>query len=637
MSDLIRDAPIGQFIRFITNNRLLQYPEERPDFECPTVYADPDKDFEAKIFLSLTSASSPSQEKTADLKKDFEDAEKVGVEPAEAPPAEERLTSSGLRRFDLERVETSQTGVRGDLEKAISSRELSRIGTREALSHAHTQVELQQAFSEAAAASLFEQSSRTIVPQRTSDGIILVDWYTTDDPDNPQNWSFGKKMFASTLIYLYTLAVYMGSAIYTPSAEGVMKEFDVSTEAASLGLSLYVLAYGIGPLIFSPLSEIPVVGRNPPYMTTMAIFVVLCVPTALVENFAGLLVLRFLQGFFGSPCLATGGASLQDMYSLIKLPYVLCLWAFAATCGPAMGPIISGFSVAAENWRWSLWEMLWLSGPVFLMMFMFLPETSSSNILLRRAQRLRKVTGNHRLKAQSEIDQASMRPNDVAFEALVRPIQLIVQDPAIGFTAVYVALCYGIYYSFFEAFPLVYIAEYGFNVGEMGLTFLSITVGVVLAIIVYYAYIYYVVEPDIMKNGLGLPERRLIPALIASFFLPAGLFLFGWTGNGHVPWIVSVIGIMIFTTGVFALIQCIFVYLPLVYPQYAASLFAGNDFARSLLACAAIMFSRPMYLGMGIGPGTSLLGALTAACIGGIFVLYFFGAKLRSRSKFSAK
>lgn len=48
-------------------------------------------------------------------------------------------------------------------------------------------------------------------------------------------------------------------------------------------------------------------------MITFGIFVILCVPTALVNNFAGLLVLRFLQGFFGSPCLATGGASLQDL------------------------------------------------------------------------------------------------------------------------------------------------------------------------------------------------------------------------------------------------------------------------------------------------------------------------------------
>ena len=202
------------------------------------------------------------------------------------------------------------------------------------------------------------------------------------------------------------------------------------------------------------------------------------------------------------------------------------------------------------DWHWSLWEILWLSGPIFLSMFFFLPETSSGYILLHRARRLRKLTGDNRLKAQSEIDQANTTPRDVVYEALVRPAQLIFMDPAIGFTAGYVALCYGIYYSFFEAFPLVYIALYGFNIGEMGLTFLSITVGVIISIVIYYAYIWYIVEPDIIKNGLGAPEKRLLPAIFSSFCLPAGLFIFGWTGNGSVHWIVSVIGIMIFTIGV---------------------------------------------------------------------------------------
>src|SRR5437870_5142703 len=107
------------------------------------------------------------------------------------------------------------------------------------------------------------------------------------------------------------MAVYMGSSIYAPSELGIMKQFGVGEQAASLGLSMYVLGYGIGPILFSPLSEIPLIGRNPPYMLTYAIFVILIVPAALVNNFAGLIVLRFLLGFFGSPCLATGGASLQ--------------------------------------------------------------------------------------------------------------------------------------------------------------------------------------------------------------------------------------------------------------------------------------------------------------------------------------
>lgn len=648
MEALIRDAPIGQLLRWMTGNRVLLYPEERPDFQCPICYADPEEAAAAQK-ASITSPSSASANLAT---PDPADEKKEGLEPAESDDGEPRdrglSGATGLDRPTLERLETIRSAVENgrrpsedavvgeDVQRVVTaSQNLARTGTRATLQASHTHADLEAAFT---ASTLAKEPSRPVIPQRTSDGIILVDWYTTDDAENPQNWSQGKKAFAAFWICAYTLAVYMGSAIYAPSVYGVMAEFDVGPEAASLGLSLYVLAYGIGPLIFSPLSEIASIGRNPPYMITMALFVILCVPTALADNFAGLMVLRFLQGFFGSPCLATGGASLQDLYSLIKLPYVLCLWAFAATCGPAMGPVISGFSVPAENWRWSLWEILWLSGPIFIAMLLFLPETSSANILLRRARRLRKLTGNPNLQSQSEIDQANTKPRDVAFEALVRPIQLIVMDPAIGFTAGYVALCYAIYYSFFEAFPLVYIELYGFNVGEMGLTFLAITAAVLVSIAIYWAYIYWVLEPEIRAHGLGAPERRLVPALYASVLLPAGLFIFAWTGNtGETHWIASVIGIFVFTIGVFILMQCVFVYLPLVYPQYAASLFAGNDFARSALAFAAVMFSRPMYLGMGIGPGTSFLAALTAACVVGIFLLYFYGDRLRARSRFSAK
>lgn len=77
------------------------------------------------------------------------------------------------------------------------------------------------------------------------------------------------------------------------------------------------------------------------------------------------------------------------------------------------------------------WEMLWLSGPICLMMVLSLPETSSANILLRRARRLRKVTGKDNLLSQSEVDQAGMSPSDVAYEALVKPWQINALDPAV--------------------------------------------------------------------------------------------------------------------------------------------------------------------------------------------------------------
>ena len=141
-------------------------------------------------------------------------------------------------------------------------------------------------------------------------------------------------------------------------------------------------------------------------------------------------------------------------------------------------------------------------------------------------------------------------------------MQILIQDPAIMFAAVYTSLVYGIYYSFFEVFPLIYIGLYHLNFGQMGLAFLSIAVATALAIIIYFSYLYFILEPNIKANGFGPPEQRLLSALYGSFLLPIGLFLFDGTANGHIHWIVSVVGIGIYAFGVFIVLQCIFLYVP---------------------------------------------------------------------------
>jgi MFS transporter, DHA1 family, multidrug resistance protein len=631
-TSLVRDAALGQIIRWATKGRLLKYPEEEPNFELPAGYGLTEEKRASSVPLSAAStnaATSPAQE------KDIEDV------PLTPPSQLERNNT-------LRNIETA-----ADPEALASTgaeRNLSKITSRAQMSHVNTRAELEQAYTNATAQeSIKQQQSRPIAPTRTSDGTILVDWYSTTDEANPQNWSHTKKAIVVLQIYFYTLAVYIGSAIITPSQPYIEHKFGISAEVASLGLSMYVLGYGIGPMLFSPLSEMPVIGRNPPYIVTFSIFVLISIGISFVNNFPALIVMRFLQGFFGSPCLATGGASIGDIYSLLRLPYYLTGWAAFATAGPALGPLISGFSVPALNWHFSLWLIVILAVPVYLTLFAILPETSSDNILLRRAARLRKLTGNAALRSQSEINQSKLSVNEIIISNLWRPVQINALDPSVLFTSIYIALMYAIFYSFFEVFPFVYAIGlprpdsvtkgYGMNAGEIGLIFLSITVGVSIAIPVYAYYLHKVFGPRIKSQGLGAPEWVLVPGLYACFFVPVGLFLFGWTGfnSPQIHWIVPTLGIVLFTIGIFILFQVIFIYIPLTYPQYAASLFAGNDFARSSIAAGAIHFSRPMFLNLGVGPGVSLLAGLTfGGCIG-IWTLWYFGAALRARSKFAAK
>ncbi|KAK8060504.1 hypothetical protein PG996_010434 [Apiospora saccharicola] len=585
MSHIIRDAPVWQVLRLLTGNRILKYPEEEDDFRLPETWTqllNPDN----------SGSISPQPSNVQQASSSTSDDEEKQQNKAEAALARTKSREETVPNTTA-RLEVDQ---QHELEKT---------------------------------------KSIPIVPRRTQEGAILVDWYYTDDAANPQNWSNLRRGLVAYIICTYTFVVYTSSAIYTTSEEGVIEAFGVSMTAASLGLALFVLGYGVGPLLFSPLSELPSIGRNPVYIWTMFSFVIVSIPAALVQNFPGLMVLRFLQGFFGSPCLANGAASFGDMYSMMALPYAMIAWVSAAYCGPALGPLLSGFSVPAKGWRWSLLEILWAAAPVFVAMFLFLPETSTPNLLLRRARRLRKLTGSSRFMSQSEIDERNLGRRAVLISALIKPLEITVKDPAILFVQVYTAIIYGIYYSFFEVFPLVYPVYYGMNYGQIGLLFLCIMVACLLGVVVYMSYLYFYMDPRVRARGFPVQETRLVPALIAAFGPTIGLFIFAWTARPDIHWIAPTIGITIYGATVFVVMQCIFVYVPLSYPQYAASLFAGNDFFRSALAFASILFAKPLFENLGVARGTTLLGGLSTFGIVGIWVLYFYGAKLRSLSKFA--
>jgi DHA1 family multidrug resistance protein-like MFS transporter len=176
---------------------------------------------------------------------------------------------------------------------------------------------------------------------------------------------------------------------------------------------------------------------------------------------------------------------------------------------------------------------------------------------------------------------------------------------------------------------------YGFSLGMVGVVFTCILVACLIGIAVYCLYLHFILIPDILKHGLRAQESRLVPALFACFGPTIGLFVFAWTANPSIHWMAPTIGIVIYASSVFIIMQCIFVYVPLSYPQYAASLFAGNDFLRSAFACGSIMFGRPLFLNLGVGKGVSVLGGLSVIGIIGMFALYATGAKLRARSKFA--
>ncbi|KAI5481913.1 MFS transporter, DHA1 family, multidrug resistance protein [Pseudohyphozyma bogoriensis] len=463
----------------------------------------------------------------------------------------------------------------------------------------------------------------------------LVTWEGPNDPDNPRNWSKNKRVFVGFLISFLTFSVYIGSAIYTSAIPSLMADFGVSQTKATWGLTLFVLAYGIGPMFLAPIQEMAAFGRNPAYIGGLFLFVLFQVPAIFAKNISTILAFRFLAGFVGSPALATGGASMGDIFPPMAMPYAIGTWAIGAVCGPVLGPAIGGFAAQANGWRWPFYILLWISGFALILLSLFLPETLDATILLRRAQRLRKLTGNPHLRSQSEIDAAEGQTLlQVAMHNFVMAFRLSV-EPAIGFANVYIGLIYAIFYLWFEAFPLVFTDVYHFNLGLSGLPFLGFVVSGAITFFFYVIYNKVHMEPRYMKNADIQPEVRLELAIVASIFIPISLFLFGWSSKASVHWIVPIIGAALYLPGIYLNFQSILMYLAMGYPTQAVPIFAGNDLFRSTIASFFPLFGRAFFDHLGLGGGSSLLAGLSILMIPVLYALMKFGARLRARSKWT--
>lgn len=90
----------------------------------------------------------------------------------------------------------------------------------------------------------------------------LVSWDGPDDPANPKNWSFKMKWAATIVVSSFTFISPVSSSMVAPALGTIAAEFGITNEVESqLVLSIFVLAYAIGPLFLGPLSEI--YGRVP--------------------------------------------------------------------------------------------------------------------------------------------------------------------------------------------------------------------------------------------------------------------------------------------------------------------------------------------------------------------------------------
>lgn len=466
---------------------------------------------------------------------------------------------------------------------------------------------------------------------------FLITWNGKNDPEIPYNWSNFKKCLTVGQLLFASWISYTTSSIYVPGQDDIEKDFNCSHVVGTLNLSMFVLGYGIAPMLLSPLSEVAFVGRQPIFVWTFFIFTFIQLGCATVNNIVGLIILRFFAGVFCSPLLTHAGASIFDCITEKYSMIMLASWSFCTVLAPVTAPLLGACMTVAKNWRWIFWFLFFISGFTTFLLLFTLPETSHTAILSRRARRMRKQTGASRYYTIQEKIDSKMKISEFLIDTLYRPICMIVQDPIVLAFDLYLSVVYGVFNLFFEAFPIVFVGVYHFLLIELGLSYMGYSVGAATAFITVVTFTYKVVNPS-RKNGTFTPEIYLLPPMYFSWFLPLALFLFGWGSAAHR--IIPIISEAFFLTATESLFQATFSYFAESYPNHIASSYAGNGLMRCFFAFAFPLFGKAMYnklaiKGYPVAWGSSLLGFITIALAVIPFALYKYGATLRARSKFA--
>ncbi|GFZ48386.1 hypothetical protein JCM24511_06134 [Saitozyma sp. JCM 24511] len=293
----------------------------------------------------------------------------------------------------------------------------------------------------------------------------LIDWLP-DEPANPCNWSSSRRWIYTLIVAFSCLCIAFASTSYSAAVKDIIKAYPGTTqETAIAGIRLYVLGFGIGPLIWAPISEL--YGRNVAFNASYPIFVLFNMAGALSKNIPSILVFRLLAGSFGSAPLTNAGGS--NRWSAHERAMATSIFSFAPFLGPVVGPIVGGFIAENCSYRVVFWVQFAFGAVMCLSTIFIVPETFAPTLLRRKAKQL-----------QKEADEVKKTKFEILRVGLSRPFAMLGRELIVFCLCLYAAIVYGTLYLFFTAFPIVFQQNRGWTGGTGGLAFLGIGVGLLI-------------------------------------------------------------------------------------------------------------------------------------------------------------
>ncbi|EPS94252.1 hypothetical protein FOMPIDRAFT_130374 [Fomitopsis schrenkii] len=432
------------------------------------------------------------------------------------------------------------------------------------------------------------------------------------------------------MLHLFSFA----SSAPSGMSDRLRSYFGFPEELATLTLTLFIFGYCVGPLFWGPLSE--QYGRRPIFLVSFPVYICFTLGCGLSKNTASIMIFRLLSGMFAAAPMSNSGALISDIWDAQTRGKALSLFIISPFMAPACGTILSGYLAESTlSWRWLFWIMAMMAGVSLVLIVFTLPETYGPVLLARKAQALRSETGNSCYVAPIELEPP-MSVSARAHRTVSIPFRMLINEPTLIATTIYMSFLYGCMYLMFEAFPIVYVQGHHFGTGAAGLVWIPIVFGVVASVFAYI-YIFEKRYQDALNGRSSVkmsPELRLESAKWGAPLFAASFFWFGWTSYPGVSyWVPLMSGIAMGFSTIWIFLA-LFNYIIEVYLCVAASALAVNTVVRSIAAAGFPLFASQMYQTLNPRWASTVMGCCSVLMIPIPLLLQRYGPTLRRKSRY---
>ncbi|RBA10039.1 hypothetical protein FPRO05_05975 [Fusarium proliferatum] len=398
----------------------------------------------------------------------------------------------------------------------------------------------------------------------------------------------------------------MTAQIYFPALPAIANDLGVTTSQINLTVTTYMIFQGITPMFIGSLADSG--GRRPAYLVCFTIYIAANIGLALAPSYGALLGLRCLQSAGSASTVALCFAVVADVVTSAERGQYIGLTAVPSVLGPSLGPIIGGVLAEFLGWRSIFWFLAIFAGVAIVLLALFYPETCREIVgdgsikapLVYRS--VWQILVSRRKRSESEkngLSRQGSRASTVKkfkfkFPNVLDSILMLFEKET-GFLLGFSSICFAGFYCIATAMPTLFKEIYGYNELEIGLTFLPMAAGSVIAAFIVGAFTNRNFKRHCEKQGIpyerskqqdlsGFPIERARLEIGFPLLMLAAATLVCWGWAVHTRAHIAV-------------------------PK-AGTASAANNLTRCLIGAGASAAIVPMIDAMGTGWAFTLVGGL---------------------------